>query len=95
MYSKFIGHISDLSKQDVHFIIQKKTCEMPDLFVPFFHTNIVLFVENLKKEFDIEEKMEFSKDQVVNQLMMLDSTSHQTSFTVADSTEETKANKER
>ena len=58
--------MSDLSKDETLFIIQKKTCEKPSLLMDNVKANIVSLVDELKEDFEIEEKMEFSKEHSID-----------------------------
>ena len=74
-------------------MIQSKHCEKPERFLKRMQGNIIDVIDKLKVTYKIEEKKEFSKDQVENQLMLLDTTSHQTPLPPqfsANKTEETK-----
>ena len=59
MFTKLSSQLDKFSKEDIQFIIQKKTCEKPNFFKSQVQSNIVDYVTSMKEDYGIVEKMEF------------------------------------
>ena len=61
--------------------------------------SIFEYINELKEDFEIEEKMEFSKEHAIDQIMLLETESHQTQvlnmITGESKAEETKVEKKK
>ena len=62
MFQKVSAQVNELSKDDVQFIIQKKTAENPVFMQSQFKSNFLDSINGLKEDFGIEEKKEFAID---------------------------------